>query len=463
MLKDELEKYSAGNTLPMHMPGHKRNIAAFPWLAPLGGALDITEIDGFDDLNAPESFFASLERRASALRGADETVCLVNGSTSAVLAAVTSALSRGGALLMCRASHKSLYHAAELSRSPVYYLEPRMCAGFGVPASVTAGEVACALDLHPDVRLAAVTSPTYEGVISDIKGIASVCHERGVTLFVDGAHGAHLGLGGFPKSAVTEGADLVAESLHKTLPSLTQTALLHINHGFADSADVRRRAAIFQSSSPSYILSASIDGCVLYLEREGEAAASRWLKSLRRFEDASRALSHLRLFTGGEGVFARDPSKLLFSAAGTDLSGSDLMRILRTKYHIEPEMACGDNVLAMTGMGDTEDSLARFFHAIEEIDRSCRTGKSEAVSPPRIPERCIFAYEAAVRECEPVPLCEAVGRISAEYVWAYPPGIPYLVPGEVIDDALMRMISSQDKLHSTRKRLPIEIFCLTSV
>ncbi len=464
MLLDELEKYASSGTLPMHMPGHKRNFSAFPWLSSLGGALDITEIYGFDDLNCPEGVFASLEQRMAALRGADETVCLVNGSTAAVLAAVTSVLPSGGGLLMCRGSHRSLYNAAELCRANVYYLTPPTERSFGITGSVEPDEVKRMLDLRPNIALVAVTSPTYDGVISDIGAISKICRSHGVPLFVDEAHGAHLGIGGFPESAVTLGADLVAESLHKTLPALTQTACLHINHGLVDPYEVRRRAAMFQSSSPSYILSASLDACVSYLETEGERAARRWLEAVSSFEETAAGFSHLRLFTGGDGVFARDPSKLLISTAGTDMTGVSLMRVLREKYSIELETANAKTALAMTGMGDTEETVACLARAISEIDGDCRTAPDCGSPAPevRLPERRLPAHEALSLPSEAFPVSDSVRRVSAEYVWAYPPGIPILVPGEVIDEGTVRTIMSDMSLHSTKKRLPHEIFCVSA-
>lgn len=460
-LLEKLKKYAASDALPMHMPGHKRNADAFPWLALLGGDLDITEIGGFDNLNQPEGLFRELETRAAALWGAGESICLVNGSTGGVLTAVRAALERGGALLMARGSHKSVYHAAEIVGAEVHYIVPQTDPVFGVWGSVTPEEVAKALDAHPGVRLVAITSPTYEGVISDVRGIAEACHARGAALFVDEAHGAHLGFGGFPESAVRCGADLVVQSLHKTLPCLTQTAVLHVNGGRVDPADVRRNAAMFQSSSPSYLLSASIDGCVNYLEQEGAAAAERWRGLLKEFYESVRDLQNLQVLEDEKCFFARDPSKLVVSAAGTDLDGAGLMALLREQFHIELEMAHGNYVVAMTGMGDTRESLRRFSQALHEIDKSCR--KTETPAKPRefiLPEKRLSIHEAITAAGRFCPVAEAVGKVSGEYVWAYPPGTPLLVPGEVLDAQTVQAVLLGAGLHSTRGGVPERIFCI---
>lgn len=439
----------------MHMPGHKRNGKLFPWLNALGGGLDITEIDGFDNLNAPQTLFKDLEERAARLWGAGETIALVNGSTAGVLTAVRAALERGGELLMFRGSHKSVYHGAEIVRAKVHYLVPKMLPDTPIWGPVTPGEVAAALETHPDVRLVSITSPTYEGVISDIEAIAAVCHARGVPLLVDEAHGAHLGFGEFPKSAVQCGADLVVQSLHKTLPSLTQTALLHINGSLMDPADVRRNAEKFQTSSPSYLLSASIDGCVRFLEQEGTAAVHRWVELLTEFYQRMEGLENLKM------IRTQDPSKLVISAGDTDLDGPTLMEILREQYRIELEMAHGSYVVAMTGMGDTRESLRRFALAVGRIDKNCRRTCAPTAAPAFVlPESRLPIHQAVTAKGELCPLAAAEGRLSGEYVWAYPPGTPLLVPGEVVSGEAVRAIQSQQGLHSSRGKIPQKIFCI---
>ncbi len=463
-LLDRLKEYSASGALPMHMPGHKRNTGAFPWLSSLGGELDITEIDGFDDLNDPHGIFAELEARAARVFGAEESIVLVNGSTSGVLAAITSVLEGGGALLMARGSHRSVYHAAELSGAEVYYLVPELDGELGIWRSVSPESVDAALSEHPDVRLVAVTSPTYEGVISDVRGIAEVCHAHGVPLFVDGAHGAHLGFGGFPESAASCGADMVAVSLHKTLPSLTQTAVLLLNGDRIDRGDVRRCAAIFGSSSPSYILSASVDGCVRYMEREGDGAAGRWLEALDGFYRAAAGMRNIKLLSGG-GFFARDASKIVISAA--DRTGEELARYLRREHKIEFEMGAGRYAVAMTGIGDTESSLRRLSEALRCTDLAFASSSADIAVPDRsptcagfrLPERRMSIKGAVTAEGRLFDISDAVGKISGEYVFAYPPGVPLLVPGEVID-ADIAVAISQPGLRSTRGALPGKIFCV---
>ncbi|MBR4933171.1 MAG: aminotransferase class V-fold PLP-dependent enzyme, partial [Clostridia bacterium] len=216
---ERLKKNSADGRLPMHMPGHKRN-PQFEHLTPLGGTLDITEIDGFDDLNSPDGIFLESERLAASLWGSSECLYSVNGSSGAILAGVRAVVKDGGRLLMARGCHKSVYHAAELTGASAVYFEAELTS-YGFLSGISPDEVEKKLSEYPDTKLVIITSPTYEGVISDVRSIADVCHRYNVPLMVDEAHGAHLGLHGiFPDGAVKCGADIVVQSIHKTLPSL---------------------------------------------------------------------------------------------------------------------------------------------------------------------------------------------------------------------------------------------------
>ncbi len=460
MLLDELQRYAAADMLPMHMPGHKRNGAAFPWLERLGCGLDLTELPGFDNLNDPQGLFRALETRAASLWGAKDCLCLVGGSTAGLLAAVRTALNAGGSLLLFRGSHRSVYHAAELVGAPLYYLTPSTDPRLGVWRSVAPASVEQALCTHPDVHLVCLTSPTYEGVCSDLPAIAKICHAHGALLLVDAAHGAHFGFGAFPQSAVQSGADLVVQSLHKTLPALTQTALLYRCSDRVDGALLRHNVTIFQSSSPSYLLAASIDGCVDYLAREGDAAADRWLAALSDFRAKLTDLQHLALDFDTDGVFARDPSKIVLRTDRTTCSGAHLADLLRERFRVELEASAGNYALAMTGMGDTAASLDRFARALREADRLCAPG----CAPPPVDFGQLPVSRALPGEALRAPgrfraPSDAIGRVSGEYVWLYPPGAPLFLPGEVLDERLLSLLQTGADLRSTRGGLPDRIFC----
>lgn len=466
-LVDMLRGYTCSDSLPMHMPGHKRN-PKFDWLVPLGEALDITEIYGFDDLNDPEGIFQNLGRLAADTCGSELAIPMVNGSTGGILAAVKAALPHREAMLIARNCHKAVYNAGELFADDIEFAMPAFSDRWGICGSITPEQVKNALEEHGDIKLVAITSPTYEGIISDIGAISEVCHRYGAVLLVDQAHGAHLGFGGFPERATKLGADIVVESLHKTLPSLTQTALLHLSGNLVDPSELKRCAAIFQSSSPSYLLSASVDGCVRFLTEHGDAEADSWLKNLRDFYEAAESLTRLKVMNPEEpdaAFFKHDPSKILISCADADISGPELMERLRDELKIELEMASAEYVLAMTGMGDTKESLRRLFTALTSIDRGLKPpSRVRGVFSLCLPERDMPINEALIKDKIDVPMSAAAGRTAGEYVWTYPPGIPMIVPGEKVDERMLQLFSNLRCdgviLRSTSGKVPQFLRCL---
>ena len=230
-LLERLSTYAASDAYPFHMPGHKRQVKMGITSVPNPFSVDITEIDGFDNLHHAEDILKESMNSAAAVYGADRSWYLVNGSTCGILAAIAAAVKPGEKILMARNSHKSAYHAVILNQLEPVYLYPEEVPEFQIPGGIEPEQVERALLEHPEIRAVFVTSPTYEGIVSDIQGIAATAHRHGAALIVDEAHGAHLPFGDgnyFPDGALQEGADLVIQSLHKTLPSLTQTAILHL-------------------------------------------------------------------------------------------------------------------------------------------------------------------------------------------------------------------------------------------
>ena len=432
--------YSKTKVVPMHMPGHKRNTEACEYLKILGGEIDITEIHGFDDLNDPHGIFAKSETIASELWKSGRTLYSVNGSTSCILAAVRAVCGVGRRVIVARNCHKSVYHAVELCSLEPFFVMPDSSEDWGICTSVDPRKIEDAVEKCPDAAAVILTSPTYEGVISDIASICDIAHAHGIPVIVDEAHGAHLGLFGvFPDGAVACGADAVVHSLHKTLFSLTQTAVLHIQGDLIDYGEAARQMAVFQTSSPSYILSASIDGCVRTMACDGEKILSDWRQNLEIFYDRLRDLKNIRIFgaDGTEKVFLRDPGKILISCC----DGEKLSCCLRDEFGIEAEAASLQNVLLMTGAGDTKESLGTLADAITAIDKEPCEGLSYRVkNPVHVPERAMTVGDALKGKSEYASVCSSVGRISAGYVWIQPPGIPLVIPGEAIDDETVEIL-----------------------
>jgi len=436
----ELVKLSDSDMYPLHMPGHKRNLES----TPLKGAFrcDITEIDDFDNLHDESGIIFDAEKRANDLYGADATYFLVNGSTSGVLSAVSAAVPDGGMVLAARGSHKSFYNAAYLRHLDIEYLPVKMIDKYGIFDGYSAGEVERALDdlsKKPDAVF--ITSPTYEGKCSDVEGIARICHKKNIPLIVDAAHGAHFGLGeGLPESAVRSGADIVIHSLHKTLPSMTQTALIHIQGELVDRALLKRFLRIYQSSSPSYVLMASIDLCIKELLENKDLYVKKLLDLRKKLELGAKDCKKVRIIGTNE---LEDPSKVLVFVDSREMTGQELYDILREEYGLQLEMAGERYALAIITGWDKDEGIDRFLKAVCEIDKRLKDSQvleSDESVKSLLPKRMMPLYKALDMESESVELDKAFGRISGDFVNLYPPGIPMIVPGEVIDEKVIDQI-----------------------
>jgi len=439
-LEQQLKEYQAAEMIPMHMPGHKRNAEIAPYLNRLSEQWDITEIDGFDNLHGADGILKEAMDGASRVWGSDASYFLVNGSTCGILAGIRAMTKRGDRILVARNCHKSVFHAIELcGLQPIFVLPPLMEPGiFG---SVAPKQVEEKLKEYSDCKLVVITSPTYEGVISDITSICKIVHQKNIPLIVDEAHGAHLDFHPyFSGGAVKAGADVVVQSLHKTLPSLTQTAILHIKGSLVDKERLEHQLSVFETSSPSYLLMASIDGCVRQMTKERFCG---WEQALITFYQTTSSLKNLRILQKTKEQFLKDPSKIIIFSH----NGFQLGEELRNRK-IEPELIVPNFVLAMTGMGDTRQTLQALADALSEIDRlSFDEIKSEPLIP-LIPEQVMLPEQALEQEFELIAPADAKGRISAEYLWSYPPGIPFLIPGEEIT------FLPETSLHSTRGQYP---------
>ncbi len=485
-----LKDYSGTDIYPFHMPGHKRNPSCLPGFFPLGQ--DITEIDGFDNLHHPEGVLKEAQEFIAKLYDVPESFYSVNGSTAALLAAISASVKKGGKILMARNCHKAAYHAVYLRDLQPVYLYPRTEPDLWINGGILPEDVERSLAEHPDVEAVLITSPTYDGVVSDVKKIGEIAHDFHVPLIVDEAHGAHFHFSSyFPVSAAELGADLVIQSLHKTLPSMTQTAVLHKCSDRVDRDAVRRFMGIYQSSSPSYILMASMDACMHQLSVHGEEMFREFTERLEKARKRLSRCSRIRLFdpdrSGQQGIFDYDRSKIVLSVKHTSLTGKQLHEILLENYHLQMEMASEDYVIALSSVGDTPEGFERLCRAVEELDRKEADKKKinekkingekinkekisrdkiskEQINPESILKNNIKTEDsenyiknqkktnrgnreskknaeniavmsiasAMDAPCISLPLEESIGRISSEFVYLYPPGIPILTPGEQI-------------------------------
>ena len=486
-LLERLTEYAGSDAYPFHMPGHKRREVpdGIPGGFPDPYGIDITEIDGFDNLHHAEGILKDAMDEAAAIYGADRSWYLVNGSTCGILSAVFATTENGGKILTARNCHKAVYHAICLNRLEAEYLYPEEITEFGINGGIRAEDVRKALEKDAmrcagnsgDVRgkitkiqAVLITSPTYEGVVSDIRAIADAAHEYGIPLIVDEAHGAHLEFAdqchSFPKSALEYGADLVIQSLHKTLPSFTQTAILHVKGKLVDQDRVSRYLSMFQTSSPSYLFMAGMERCIRYMDRDGRNEMVRYEERLEHFMKRMEGLQVLEILDREicgkyRTVAGWDPSKIVVSTMrAEDFHGEELAETLRRKYHLEMEMTAPEYVIAMTSLMDTEEGFERLGTALLEIDGALRhcvepeqqkekgeSKEKERCETPEVteskvlhPVRRMLICEAMNADTERTALQDTVGKVSAEFVYLYPPGIPIIAPGEVFTDAIVEKI-----------------------
>lgn len=448
-LYDALYAYSQTDMYPFHMPGHKRR----PMGTTCPELFDITEIYGFDNLHHAGGILKEAQERAARLYGSLESFFLVNGSTCGILAAVYASVKRHGRLLMARNCHASVYHGAELAGAKTDFVYP-METDSGIQGSVSPADVEEKLKARPDTEAVVITSPTYDGVVSDISAIARIAHSHGAILVVDEAHGAHFGFGhGFPEKAVTLGADLVIESLHKTLPAFTQSAILHRCSERVTTRELKKYLDIFQTSSPSYLFMAGIDRLTTLLASQGDALFSGLETRLRDFYDGTKDLRHLRVLPAGSettpfrhrGIYARDISRILIFPGDTSLSGKELADILRERFHLEMEMSAPFYATALTGIMDTPEGFLRLGQALRtldtELEQACgRRLKQPFQTPCAPPLKQLEIWEASRRPSHFVDLEKSNGAVISDYIYLYPPGIPILVPGEQMTDELLRQL-----------------------
>lgn len=391
---DNLDRY------PFHMPGHKRN----PKFDIIGTEIDITEIDGFDNLHSPNGVILDIENRLSNLYSSKKSFLMVNGSTVGILSAIFAVCDEGDKIIVARNCHKSVFNACFLRKLRVVYIEPEFDNENGFYREVKQEAIDKAINDNKDAKAIVITSPTYEGITSNINS--------SLPLIIDSAHGAHL-FNSYPKG------DIVISSLHKTLPALTQTAVANIyNDMFTDR--FKLYLDIFETSSPSYILMASVDKCLDYIEKYGYEL-NEFTVNLKRLKQ----------------IEVDDKSKIVISTANTNISGVELADILRNEYRFEVEMASINYVILITTIGDEQAELEKLSNALIKIDNKVELKTNRAISKPTCPKEVQFIeYGKSVER----DFISSVGCRSNEFVYAYPPDIPILCPNEIITQEICNYI-----------------------
>lgn len=440
-LKKTLEEYSKSNMYPFHMPGHKRGFDGIY-------KIDMTEVEGVDDLHDASGVIAEEQKRLARLFGAEDSHILVGGSTVGNLASIYACCNEGDSVIIQRNSHKSVYNAVMLRHLKTDYIEPELFEN-GIFKAVTLENVKEAVEkCVKNPKAIVITSPTYEGFHAPIKEISKYCYDKGIILIVDQAHGAHLGFHPAFTNIAVGYADITIQSLHKTLPSLTQTAAMHISGDRVNRERVSEALDIFETSSPSYVLMNSISQCLDILEDSGKLFVD-YVDNLRDFYKISGELKNLNLSQDKKEI--KDPGKIVISTENTNITGVELAKILREKYQLETELSSFAYVLAMTSIMDTKEGFDRLKFALKEIDKTLSEGHIKVPNLSVNYKKKLEIFEAKAGDELKMSLEQAIGKTSAAMVCLYPPGAPIIVPGEEITEESIAIIkeAKEKMLHVT--------------
>ena len=425
-LFQSLSRFAESDPLRLHMPGHKGRLEG----AFLGFAeLDVTELAPTGNLYTGEGPITEAEALYARAAGAREALFFSCGSTQGIFTMLAAAVGMGGTLILDRDCHKSVTHGMALLDITPVYLRPGTIDGLALPSPVTPELLIPALEAHPEARAALVTCPSYYGVAADLRPLAAACHKRGVFLLVDQAHGAHFPWVGL-SSATEQGADLAVVSAHKTLPALGSASVLLVGQAAPWSRQaLKEQSALFATTSPSWPILASID---LAREALEGPAGDRYRAMAAAVGDLRRRINRETAFhalTEAE-VPALDPCRLTVDTLRGGLRGEEADRLLQ-RENIFVEMSDERYLVAILTCGDRQEDLGRFLSALKGLPRG-NSPEAPPLSPPPLPKRVLSIREALFGPSERLPLRDAAGRIAAQIVAPYPPGIPVLAPGEEI-------------------------------
>ncbi|MGI6357448.1 MAG: aminotransferase class I/II-fold pyridoxal phosphate-dependent enzyme [Bacillota bacterium] len=446
-----LQQYQADKVVSFHVPGHKQGVGCpelTEYLGPNLLAIDVTVHEQVDCLANPRGVIKQAEALAADLYGVQAVNFLVNGTSSGIQAMIMSVCQPGDKIILPRNAHKSVNGALALSGAIPVYIQPEVSDRLGFAMGVTPATVEAALQEHPDAKAVFIINSTYYGMASDLATIVDLAHRRGVVVLVDEAHGAHFHFhSSLPLSGAAAGADMCAASTHKLLGSLTQSSMLLVNSPQVAPHRVKQVLNLMSTTSPSYVLLASLDVARRRMALHGHQL---WQRTIDLCNAARQQLNQIPgvYVPGNEldrsaGCWQYDPTKLVINLRQVGISGFEAERLLREQFGIQVELSDLYNVLAVGAVGDTEQSMQRLVTAVRELVQSHR-GAAPLTElpflPARLPEVVVPPREAFYLDSYAVPLEQSRGLVAAENVMAYPPGIPLICTGERVTDEVIECI-----------------------
>ncbi|OPJ55039.1 aminotransferase class I/II-fold pyridoxal phosphate-dependent enzyme [Alkalithermobacter paradoxus] len=443
MLYKEIENVTK-DLVSFHVPGHKSGklLDKYKNFKDKIINIDTTEIEGTDNLHDCEGIIKEASNRASKVFKSDNTFLLVNGSTCGIYAMIMTITNPGDKLIVARDCHQSVINACILGDVEPIYVCPKIDDYLGISKGVSYEDIKKAISLNRDAKGVILTSPNYFGITCDIQKISDLLKESDKYLLVDEAHGAHLGLSNLlPRPALSQGADMVVQSTHKTLPSFTQSSMLHTRGNKVNIEKLKSILRMVQSSSPSYILMSSLDMATKIYEEEGKYLMSNLINYILDLKDFAKKLDNIKIFE------SQDITKVYIITKDLKRSGYEIEQMLRDRYNIQVELSNLCGVLLVCSIGNDKEDFERLKKALSEIDKFI--GKESIIMPSYKninPVKVLNPRKAFYLPKTKIKIRQSIGKISGEYIIPYPPGIPVISPGEKISEDIINYILSTKKL-----------------
>jgi lysine decarboxylase len=441
-----LQKYLSEQVLPFHTPGHKLGKGAHANLQQLMGpsalSLDLTVVPGISDLFDKQGSVRQSQQQAAALYGADRSYFLVNGTTCGIYAMILATVGPGEKIIVPRNIHRSVMGGLILSGAIPIFVEAELDAELNIVMNTTAETYERAMELNPDAKAVLAINPTYYGAVTELGRIVDSAHRHEMTVLVDEAHGPHLHFSSLlPMQAITAGADLVVQSTHKILGALSQSSILHCRKQRVNQRRLESMLQLVQSSSPNYLLLVSLEAAVAQLLEAGQELVGRSVVLATQAREQINQIAGLYCFgqdrAGRPGIAGMDPTKLVVTVSGLGIRGNDAAAWLRRHGKVQAELADVNNVLFLVTLADDEATIGQLVRALsllaEQYDGPLGSGQfprlpweHKPAAVLRSPRDAVFGPKQRIR------FAESGGRICAETITSYPPGIPLLFPGEMI-------------------------------
>jgi Arginine/lysine/ornithine decarboxylases len=439
-----LRRHAEQNPLQFHIPGHKKGMGSDPEFRDFIGdnalSIDLINIAPLDDLHQPTGVIEQSQKLAADAFGADYTFFSVQGTSNAIMTMIMSVCGPGEKIIVPRNVHKSVMAAIILSGARPVFISPARDGNLGIDHGITTRSVRRALDKHPDAKAVLVINPTYYGICANLKEIVDLVHSYDVPVLVDEAHGVLIHFHEkLPMSAMQAGADMAATSVHKLGGSMTQSSVLNVRAGRVNPTRIQTIISMLTTTSTSYILLASLDTSRRHLALNGHEMAERAIELAQYVRAEVNTIKDLYSFgediLGGEATYDYDPTKVTIHVRHLGITGYEAENWLRDRYNLEVEMSDMYNILCLITTGDTQETADKLIHALRTMSDEFHSKgevKELVVKIPEIPHLALTPRDAFYEDTEVIPFKESAGRIIAEFIYVYPPGIPILLPGEVI-------------------------------